>query len=70
MQVETELDFCARRAAEEFLAAGRAPTAAERMAHRQLAEKYAMMVREIIDNTGGIAARLIADDEADDARAA
>lgn len=47
--MESEFDFCARRAAEEFMAAGRAATAAERITHRMLAEKYAAAVREILD---------------------
>jgi hypothetical protein len=46
--VENEFDFCARRAAEEFMAAGRAETAAERATHRLLAEKYAEMVRHMM----------------------
>jgi hypothetical protein len=47
--LESEFDFCARRAAEEFMAAGRAATAVERINHRMLAEKYAAAVREILD---------------------
>ena len=47
--MESEFDFCARRAAEEFMAAGRAATAAERINHRMLAEKYAAAVRDILD---------------------
>ena len=46
--METEFDFCARRAAEEFMAAGRAATAAERVTHRILAEKYAEVVRQMM----------------------
>lgn len=46
--VESEFDFCARRAAEEFMAAGRAATVAERATHRLLAEKYAEVVRHIM----------------------
>ena len=47
--MENEFDFCARRAAEEFMAAGRASTAAERITHRILAEKYAEVVRQLMD---------------------
>ena len=50
--MESEFDFCARRAAEEFLAAGRAGTAEERRVHRQLAERYAAVVRELIRKRG------------------
>lgn len=46
--MESEFDFCARRAAEEFMAAGRASTVAERATHRMLAEKYAEVVRHIM----------------------
>jgi hypothetical protein len=46
--VENEFDFCARRAAEEFMAAGRATSAAERKVHRQLAERYAEVVRQLM----------------------
>jgi hypothetical protein len=46
--VESDFDFCARRAAEEFLAAGRATTASARSHHRQLAEKYAEVVRQLM----------------------
>lgn len=46
--MESEFDFCARRAAEEFMAAGRAASAAERVTHRLLAEKYAERVREMM----------------------
>jgi hypothetical protein len=46
--VESDFDFCARRAAEEFLAAGRASNPAERINHRQLAEKYAEVVRQLM----------------------
>ena len=46
--MESEFDFCARRAAEEFMAAGRAVNAAERVTHRLLAEKYAEMVRHMM----------------------
>lgn len=43
--MEDDLEFCARRAAEEFRAAGRAANPHQRMAHRQLAQKYAEIVR-------------------------
>jgi len=46
--VESEFDFCARRAAEEFIAAGRAETETERRAHRDLAESYSAIVRLLI----------------------
>ena len=46
--MESDFDFCARRAAEEFMAAGRATSAAERLTHRQLAEKYAEVVRQLM----------------------
>ena len=46
--MESEFDFCARRAAEEFMAAGRAESAAERVTHRLLAEKYAEVVRQLM----------------------
>ena len=45
--MESEIDFCARRAAEEFLAAGRAANIVDRTLHRQLAEKYAAVVEEL-----------------------
>jgi hypothetical protein len=51
--VESDFDFCARRAAEEFLAAGRATSAEERINHRQLAEKYAEVVRQLLRQRGG-----------------
>jgi hypothetical protein len=47
--VESDFDFCARRAAEEFLAAGRATTPTERTNHRQLGEKYAEVVRQLME---------------------
>jgi len=53
--LESEFDFCARRAAEEFLAAGRANCDTKRRTHRQLAERYAEVVRELIA-TGASAA--------------
>lgn len=62
--MESEFDFCARRAAEEFMAAGRAATAAERVTHRLLAERYAEVVRQIMLE------RRAAEDAAKDARAA
>ena len=51
--MENEFDFCARRAAEEFMAAGRAITVTERLLHRQLAEKYAEVVRQLIEGSSG-----------------
>jgi hypothetical protein len=51
--VESDFDFCARRAAEEFLAAGRATSAVERIHHRQLAEKYAEVVRQLVQQRQG-----------------
>jgi hypothetical protein len=51
--VESDFDFCARRAAEEFLAAGRATSAVERIHHRQLAEKYAEVVRQLVQQRLG-----------------
>jgi hypothetical protein len=51
--LESDFDFCARRAAEEFLAAGRATSAAERINHRQLAEKYAEVVRQLMRQRKG-----------------
>jgi len=62
--VESEFDFCARRAAEEFMAAGRACSAAERATHRMLAEKYAEVVRKLMEG------RAQADEPFDDAQAA
>ena len=44
----SEFDFCARRAAEEFVAANRAETVEARSHHRQLAEQYADLVREML----------------------
>jgi hypothetical protein len=52
--VESEFDFCARRAAEEFMAAGRAESAAERVTHRLLAEKYAEVVRQLMQERRGL----------------
>jgi hypothetical protein len=46
--VESEFDYCARRAAEEFVAANRAETVETRKHHRQLAEQYADLVREML----------------------
>ena len=46
--MESEFDFCARRAAEEFVAANRAETLEARSHHRQLAEQYADLVREML----------------------
>lgn len=58
--MENDFEFCARRAAEEFMAAGRANTAAERMTHRQLANKYAEIVRRLMKRgkRRGVAPRL------------
>ena len=46
--MESDFDFCARRAAEEFVAANRAATPEQRKHHRQLAEQFADMVREMM----------------------
>lgn len=46
--MESDFDFCARRAAEEFMAANRAETAEQRRHHRMLAEQYADRVRAML----------------------
>ena len=46
--MESDFDFCARRAAEEFVAANRAATPEQRKLHRQLAEQYADLVRAMM----------------------
>ena len=48
MPVEHDFDYCARRAAEEFVAANRSQTAEQRKHHRQLAEQYADLVRAMM----------------------
>jgi hypothetical protein len=65
--LENEFDFCARRAAEEFLAAGRAACPDERRTHRQLAERYAEVVRELLLKRANLRP---AQQPQDDARAA
>ena len=47
--MESEFDYCARRAGEEFLAAGRAATELERRLHRELAESYSGLVRLLLN---------------------
>lgn len=54
--MENDFDFCARRAAEEFVAANRAATAEQRKHHRQLAEQYADLVRAMITTRRGTGA--------------
>jgi hypothetical protein len=44
--VETNLQYYARRAAEELRAAARAESAEAQLRHRALAEKYAVIVQE------------------------
>jgi hypothetical protein len=53
MPVESEFDFCARRAAEEFVAANRASCAEARRNHRHLAQHYADLVRALISAGAG-----------------
>ena len=48
MLVENDFDFCARRAAEEFVAANRAQSPEQRAHHRKLAQQYADMVRTML----------------------
>jgi hypothetical protein len=43
--LESDFDFCVRRAAEEFVAANRAQSIDQRKHHRKLAEGYADRVR-------------------------
>jgi hypothetical protein len=63
--VESDFDFCARRAAEEFVAANRAETIEQRKHHRKLAEQYADLVRAMLfgrhrEESPGAAARTTA----------
>ena len=46
--MENDFDFCARRAAEEFVAANRTQTPEQRAHHRKLAQQYADMVRTML----------------------
>jgi hypothetical protein len=62
--VESDFDFCARRAAEEFMAASRAETAEQRRHHRMLAEQYAERVRAILFDASATQADLTGDAKA------
>jgi len=59
--MESEFDFCARRAAEEFVAANRAETVEARRHHRQLAEQYADLVRGILHGRSDAQANTISE---------
>lgn len=48
MPVDHDFDYCARRAAEEFVAANRADNVDQRRNHRRLAEQYADLVRAMM----------------------
>jgi hypothetical protein len=68
--VESEFDFCARRAAEEFVAANRAETVEARAHHRQIAEQFADLVREMLLGRGITASESEPSIEPDRAKAA
>ncbi len=60
--VETNLQYYARRAAEELRAAARAESAEAQIRHRALAEKYAVIVQE----QANVPADLLTPEAADD----
>jgi hypothetical protein len=60
--VETELQYYARRAAEELRAAARAQSTEAQIRHRALAEKYAVIVQE----RENVPAQLLTPEAADD----